>query len=148
MPSKLVTAAKRVDVLAEIPERIRKELEHSLMKTVARYAAKADSTAKRVRIEPYWALFVVATEDMGAEFSKLAARYAKYRPADKDMPHADVDSPKGQITVRTGAVTRYRQTDAGPVASPDASPAESFLAVRYSARPFEGRKDTSKAPGA
>lgn len=148
MPNKPVTTPKKVDVLAEVPEPIRQRIEHSLMKTVARYAAKADSKAKRVRVDPYWSIQPVPDEERGAEFVKLATRYAKYRPADKEVPHADPESPKGQITVRCGAVTRYRQTDSGPVASPDAKPEESFLGVRFSARPFEGRKDTAKTPGA
>lgn len=138
---------RKVDVLAEVPEPIRQRIEVSLMKTVARIAAKKGSTAKRVRIEPYWTIQPVASQEMGDEFAKLATKYGKYRPAEGDIPHADADSPKGQITVRCGKVTRYRQTDDGPVADENADADGSFLGVRFSARPFEARKDTAKVPG-
>lgn len=137
---------KRVNVLEDVPEPIRQRIEYSLMKTVARISANAGSTAKRPRVEPYWQVQAVPTEDRGAEFVALATRYAKYRPAEGDIPHADGDSPKGQITVRCGTIQHYRQAEAGLM--PCAADAEgAFLGVRYSARPFEARKDRAKVPG-
>jgi hypothetical protein len=147
MPTRAVAADRKVDAIAETPAPIRQRIETSLMKTVARYAAKASSTAKRVRVDPYWSVQPVKDEAMGNDFIKKATRYAKYRPAEGEVPFADSESPRGQITVRCGKVMPYRKTEDGEVIPVDLASDDTFWGVRYSARPFEGRKGTARMPG-
>ena len=146
MPNKLNVPNTHVDVIGTIPEAIRQRAETSLTVNAARVAAKAGSTAKRSRIDYHWSVQPVASKEMGAKFVALLAKYAKHRPSDVDVPHAGPDSPKGQVTARTGEPAHYvKGADGVPeAATPTADGA--FLGVRYSVRPFEQRKDTARMP--
>jgi len=146
-PSKTATVDRKVDAIAETPEPIRQRVEVSLMKTVARIKAKANSSAKRVRVEPYWTVQPLASEAQGEAFIKAATRYAKYRPTTGDIPHRDTDAPMGQITVRFGKVGHYTKSETGEATPAEATADGAFLGVRYSARAFEGRGDSTRVPG-
>jgi len=146
MPNKVTVSNTHVDVITLIPEPIRQRAETSLTVNAARVAAKAGSTAKRSRIDYHWSVQPVASKEMGAKFVALLAKYAKHRPSDVDVPHAGPDSPKGQVTARTGEPAHYvKGADGVPeAATPTADGA--WLGVRYSVRPFEQRKDTARMP--
>src|SRR5215469_9929569 len=87
MPTKQGFTGISIDVLAKVPEPIRQRAESSLTVNAARVAAKAGSTAKRVHVNYHWDLQPVSTRQLGEEFAKLLTKYAKYRPADKPIPH-------------------------------------------------------------
>jgi len=146
MPNKVTVSNTVIDVVTTIPEPIRQRAETSLTVNAARVAAKAGSTAKRSRIDYHWSVQPVATKEMGAKFAGLLTKYAKHRPAEGDVPHAGPDSPKGQVTARTGEPAHYI-TPEGGVPEPATPTAEgAWLGVRYSVRPFEQRKDTARMP--
>jgi hypothetical protein len=147
MPNKQVVTAIKVDVLASVPEPIRQRMEASLTINTERVKAKTTTAAKRPRVDYHWELQPVTNEEMGAAFVKLATKYAKYRPADKDIPHIGPTSPKGQITVRAGAPNHYRKLTDGTYEQCDKSTEGAFYGVRYSARPFEQRQDAKALPG-
>ena len=146
-PTRTTVVAAKVDVLTEVPEPIRIRAEMSLAKTVARIKAKANSQAARVRIDPAWQIQEVFSEQMGKEFARLLTRYCKYRPADKPVPHADSDSPKGQVTVRVGNVQKFKDTADGWIAMREGDTAAGMLGVRYAVKPFETRKGQARLPG-
>lgn len=147
MPNKPTPSTIKVDVLATVPEPIRQRVEASLTINTERVNAKAKSTAKRARVDYHWECQPVTDEAMGAEFVKLATKYAKYRPSDKDIPHAGPTSPKGQITVRAGAPGHFRKGEDGAPVACAADADGAFYGVRYSARPFEQRNDSARMPG-
>lgn len=147
MPNKLNPGAIKVDVLATVPEPIRQRVEVSLAINAERVAAKATSTATRPRVDYHWECQPVTDEAMGAEFAKLATKYAKYRPSDKDIPHAGPKSPKGQITVRCGNPGHFVKGEDGVPVACSESTEGAFYGVRYSARPFEQRQDAARVPG-
>lgn len=147
MPNKPVVSAIKVDVLASVPEPIRMRVEASLTINTERVKAKASSSAKRARVDYHWDCQQVTDDKMGAEFVKLATKYAKYRPSAHDIPHKAPTSPPGQITVRAGAPGHYRKGEDGVPVSCEPTDEGAFYGVRYSARPFEQRQDTKALPG-
>jgi hypothetical protein len=147
MPSKPVVVAIKVDVLTSVPEPIRQRLEASLTINTERVNAKAGSKSSRPRVDYHWDIQQVTDDKMGAEFVKLSAKYAKYRPSDKDVPHAGPTSPKGQITFRAGNVGHYRKATDGTYITCAADAEGAFYGVRYSARPREQRSDAQRLPG-
>lgn len=147
MPTKQAFPGVRANVLKTVPEPIRQRAEQSLTVNTERVAKRATSTAKRARVNYHWDLQAVTSIDMGAAFIKLVTRYAKYRPAGATIPHAGPNSPPGQVTVRCGDPSYYRKTEADSYAMCDKGDEGAFIAVRYSVRPFEKRRDAARAPG-
>lgn len=137
----------KVKVLETVPEPIRQRAEQSLTINTERVKAVANSTAKRPRIDYHWDLQPVPNTETGDKFIKLITKYAKYRPADQEIPHAGPASPKGQVTARCGNVGHYRKlNDAGEYVACDEKAEGAFMGVRYSVRPAEQRT-TKRLPG-
>jgi hypothetical protein len=147
MANKTTPSDIKVNVLETVPDPIRQRAEQSLTINVERVKAVASSTAKRPRIDYHWELQAVADKAMGDEFVKLIGKYAKYRPSDKDIPHAGPNSPKGQVTARCGDPGHYRKMEDGQYVTTDPKHADAFMGVRYSVRPFEQRGDRARLPG-
>lgn len=148
MPDKLSVGSITVDVIATVPAPIRERAEASLAINHKQVAAKAASTASRKRIAYHWDCQQVASTEMGDKFVALITKYAKYRPANKDIPHAAEGVAKGQVTARCGKPQHYRDAGEDGIVACDAKAAGAFVGVRYSVRPFEKRKDTATLPGA
>lgn len=147
MATKTSVGSIKVDVIKTVPEVIRQRAESSLTINVERVKAVANSNAKRPRIDYHWDLQPVPNKDTGEQFDKLLTKYAKYRPADVEIPHAGPNAPKGQVTARTGGVGTYRKTGDGEYIACDATADGAFMGVRYSVRPFEQRSTTARVPG-
>jgi hypothetical protein len=147
MPSKRVAASNAIDVLKEVPESIRVRAEVSLADNVKAVAKANASTAVRPRPDYEWRVQPVPTTEIGVKFRQEIARYAKYRPADKTIPHMALGSPVGQVTARTGEPSWYANDAAGIPQNAAQGDAGAYLGVRYSVRPFEDRKGTARAPG-
>jgi hypothetical protein len=147
MPNTLGATVAKKDVLTTVPEPIRIRAEANLAINTQRVAAKDASNATRPRVDYYWDCQPVKDEDQGKRFSASLVDYAKYRPADVDIPHRAENSPKGQITARPQAPAFYVIGSTGkPVACLKDTPG-AFLGVRYSVRPFEQGKGTNRLPG-
>lgn len=147
MPTRTVEVRISPKVLESVPEPIRKRAEASLTINAALVEKKAGSTSARKRVNYHWDVQRVATPEMGVKFKNMLVKYAKYRPADLDIPHRDEKSPKGQITARAGEPTYYVTKEDGTYAEADKSAAGAYLGVRYSVRPFEARSDAARVPG-
>lgn len=147
MPSKVIPIPRKVDAIAETPEPIRMRAELSLSLNVAAVADVAASAASRVRVNYVWRVQAVPSVKVAQDFIKALTRYAKYRPAADHIPFADPDSPKGQVTARTGDVTWYRQDAVGNTMAASESADGAFMGVRYSVRPFEARGGARRLPG-
>lgn len=147
MPNTLAATVAKIDVIATIPEPIRMRAEASLAVNAGRVAAKSASAAGRPRVDYHWDCQPVATEDQGRRFAELLVKYAKYRPSDRDIPHASGHSPKGQVTARPQAPGFYVVTSDGKPIAATKDATGAFLGVRYSVRPFEQRKEASRLPG-
>lgn len=147
MPTKTSIGTITVDVLAKVPAPIRERAEASLAINTKAVAAKATSNAARPRVDYHWDIQPVASKEMGEAFIKQVTKYAKYRPADKPIPHIGKDVAKGQCTARTGEVTHYRAVDDDGYVACDAQAEGAFLGVRYSVRPLEVRNTTNRLPG-
>jgi hypothetical protein len=147
MPTKAPFSGVKVNVLETVPEPIRMRAEASLAINAARVAKKADSTAKRSRVDYHWDVQPFALEATAATFIKLITKYAKYRPSDVAIPHASPDSPKGQVTARCGAIGHYIKGEDGTATATDPATPGAFIGVRYSVRPFEQRSDSQRVPG-
>lgn len=147
MPTKAAFTGISVNVLESVPEPIRQRAEASLVINTERVKRTAGSSAKRPRIDYHWDLQPVPTTDLGGEFVKLLGKYAKYRPAGKDVPHAGSTSPQGQVTARCGDPGYYRAHGDAEYVACDAAAEGAFLAVRYSVRPLEQRATTARLPG-
>lgn len=147
MPNKTVPTTITANVLETVPEPIRKRAEASLAINTKRVAAKAASTAKRARVDYHWDLQPVTDAKMAEAFDKLITKYAKYRPADKPVPHAADDAPKGQVTARTGDPGHFRKDSDGNWAACAAGDDGATYGLRYSVRPFEQRQDATRLPG-
>lgn len=147
MPTKVTITGIKANVLETVPDAIRLRAEQSLTVNAERVKAAANSTAKRSRIDYHWQLQAVPDSATGEQFVKLITKYARYRPADRDIPHAGATSPKGQVTARCGQVHHYRETDGGEFVFCDATADGAFWAVRYSVRPFEQRSASGRLPG-
>jgi hypothetical protein len=142
-----VPAVKKVDAIAEVPERIRQLAERSLAYNVKAVARTATSTAARPRIDYRWVLLWVPSEEVGAKFKAELEKYAKYRPVNTTIPYRDPGSPDGQITARVGNTLRWHLTDSGWTQTDAPVSNDVRWGVRYSVRPFEARKSTAKLPG-
>lgn len=147
MPAKKAAPPVRPNVLETVPDPIRERLEQSLALSCKAKAKAAASSAKRPRIDYDWQLQPVSDVDQGKRFIGHCAKYAKYRPTNTTIPHRQDGTPDGQITVRTGDPLFFIATDKGYDVAPDAKAEGAFLAVRFSARPFENRNDTARLPG-
>jgi len=110
-------------------------------------AKKAGSTSARKRVDYHWDVQRIASEKMGHDFKRLIVKYGKYRPSDKDIEFMAEGVVKGQITVRCSEPGWYITKDDGTYAKAEQSTKGAYLAVTYSARPFEARKDTATLPG-
>jgi hypothetical protein len=137
----------KVKVLETVPEPIRQRAEQSLTINTERVKAVANSTAKRPRIDYHWDLQPVPDTETGDKFVKLVTKYAKYRPADQEIPHAGPASPKGQVTARCGNVGHYRKVSDGEYVACADTAEGAFMGVRYSVRPHEQRTTTARLPG-
>lgn len=147
MPTRVVEVRISPKVLESVPDPIRKRAELSLAINTALVAKKAGSTSSRKRVNYHWDVQRVASTEMGVKFKNMLVKYAKYRPADVDIPHRDENSPKGQITARAGEPGYYVTNDDGTFSESSESAPGAYLGVRYSVRPFEARKDTATLPG-
>ncbi len=147
MPSRTTAPDIKVDVIATIPEVIRMRAEASLAANVLAVKATSGSIAKRPRIDYDWRVQPVTTIKQGEAFSAMLGHYAKYRPADKPVPHADANAPAGQVTARCGETSFYRDSGLGVLIACDKDPDGAFLGIRYSVRPLEIRKGTARLPG-
>jgi hypothetical protein len=146
-PTKVAGADAKVDVLTVVPEPIRARAEASLSINTQRVAAGTTSQAARPRVDYWWDVQPVPDEERGKEFAAFLVKYAKYRPADKPVPHAAANSPKGQVTARPQAPGWWRKTEDGKSVACTQDATGAFLGVRYSVRPFEQRKDSARLPG-
>lgn len=147
MPSRTVTTAATANVLETVPEQIRARAEASLRHNTDAKAKTAGSTAKRARVFYHWDFQPVKDDKMAAAFDRLITKYAKYRPNIDGVPFAHADSPRGQVTARTGAPGWFTRTEDGEFV-PCTPPTEGAMyGLRYSVRPFEQRKDTARLPG-
>lgn len=147
MPTRVVEVRISPKVLESVPEPIRKRAEQSLTVNAALVAKKSGSTSARKRVNYHWDVQRVASTEMGVKFKNMLVKYAKYRPADVDIPHRDENSPKGQITARAGEPGYYVTNEDGTFSESNQSAPGAYLGVRYSVRPFEARKDTAALPG-
>jgi len=147
MPTRVVEVRISPKVLESVPEPIRKRAETSLAINAELVAKKEGSTSARKRVNYRWDVQRVATTEMGVKFKNMLVKYAKYRPADVDIPHRADNSPKGQVTARAGAPTYYVTNEDGTYAEANESAPGAYLGVRYSVRPFEARSDAARAPG-
>jgi hypothetical protein len=147
MENKRTFGGVTANVIETVPEPIRQRAEASLTVNAERVKAKANSSAKRARIDYHWSLQIVPDKATGEQFVKLITKYAKYRPAEVTIPHAGPTSPKGQVTARTGDVNHFRQMPDGEYVVVSATADGAVMGVRYSVRPFEQRGDTSRLPG-
>lgn len=147
MANKTSPGSIKVDVIKTVPEGIRQRAESSLTINVERVKAVANSNAKRPRIDYHWDLQPVPDKDTGEQFVKLITKYAKYRPADTEIPHAGPNAPKGQVTARCGNVGSFRKDGGGDYVACDEKAEGAFTGVRYSVRPFEQRATTGRLPG-
>jgi hypothetical protein len=147
MPNKQGVLNIKVNVLETVPGPIRVRAEASLAINAQRVADKANSAAKRARINYHWDVQPIPDAEWAGRFRYAISKYAKYRPSDKDIPHAAEGSPRGQVTARTGDPGWFRTPEDGvPVACSEGDDG-AFYGVRYSVRPFEQRSDTSALPG-
>lgn len=147
MANKATPSAIKVNVIETVPDAIRQRAESSLTINTERVKATKGSNAKRARVDYHWELQAVTDAAMGEQFVKLITKYAKYRPADADVPHAGPNSPKGQVTARCGTPGHYRKTEDGEYLNTTKDTAGAFYGVRYSVRPFEQRGDKARLPG-
>lgn len=147
MPNHVSPTDIKVNVLETVPEPIRVRAEASLAMNVVRVAKAAQSTAKRARVDYEYRVQPVPSVKVGDDFKAQLVKYAKYRPADKPVPHADAAAPKGQVTVRAGNTMYYRNQHDGIPEACDATADGAYLGVRYSVRPLEQRSDTHRLPG-
>lgn len=147
MPSRLAPGSVKVDAVGTTPEAIRLRAEDSLGINTARVAAKANSSAKRARVDYHWDVQPVTSVAMGEAFSAALGKYAKYRPSEGHVPFRKEGTPDGQVTARTGVTGYYRLMSDGTVTSCDAADDGAFLGIRYSVRPLEQRGDTKRLPG-
>lgn len=134
-------------VLESVPEPIRMRAEASLAINTTMVAKKAGSTSDRKRVNYHWEVQRVASEAMGVKFKAMLVKYAKYRPADVEIPHRADHSPVGQVTTRACEPTFYVTKEDGTYAEADKSAPGAYLGVRYSVRPFEARSDAARVPG-
>jgi hypothetical protein len=147
MPTKATVSPAVANVLETIPEPIRHRAEASLhLNTVAK-AAKANSTARRARVQYHWDFQPVADDKMAMAFTKLMSKYAKYRPNVQEIPYADITSPRGQITARIGDPGWFVLTEDQGFVQCQATEPNAVYGLRYSVRPFEQRQDTARLPG-
>jgi hypothetical protein len=147
MPTRTVVVTIRPKVIETVPEPIRKRAEASLSVNTAMVARRAGSTSARKRVPYHWDVQRVATEAMGVKFVNLLTKYGKYRPADTEVPFADVASPKGQVTARCGKPGYYVTQEDGTYSEADQNATGAYLGVRYSVRPFEARSQAATLPG-
>lgn len=147
MATKTSFSGVKVNVLESVPAPIRERAEASLTINTERVKAKPKGNAKRARVDYHWSLQQVPDLATGEQFIKLLAKYAKYRPADGDIPHAGPTSPKGQVTARTGDTRHFRKVADDEYVACEATTAGAFLGLRYSVRPFEQRADAARLPG-
>lgn len=147
MPTKTAATAITANVLETVPEQIRQRAETSLFFNVKAKAAKANSSAKRARVNYHWDFQPVTSQKMAAAFDRLITKYAKYRPDIDNVPFAQTGSPRGQVTARTGNPGWFARTAEGEFTpcKPDSEGA--MYGLRYSVRPFEQRKDSARLPG-
>lgn len=84
-----VAKGDTVDVEKEIPAVIRKDVEESLSKFLEKQKTAGDGK----RVPPVWLVKPMPNEEAAKEFTRLAKRYAQYRPA-------------GQLTLRGGPLKK------------------------------------------
>jgi hypothetical protein len=147
MPARNTFSGIKVDVIKGVPEPLRQRAESQLVINTERVKAAASSTAKRSRVDYHWDLQRVTTSDMGDQFVKLLTKYAKYRPAEGDIPHSGPNVAKGQVTARCGATGHFVKDSDGHYVAADKDAEGAIMGVRYSVRPFEQRGDTQRLPG-
>jgi hypothetical protein len=136
-----------VNVLFAVPAQIRQRAEKSLAINTKRVLGAAASTADRVRVDYHWDVQPLPDDKIAADFRDLLTKYAKHRPSSDALPHADAASPKGQVTARCGKPSWFRTNAGGEAVTCDKTEQGAYFGVRYSVRPFEHRKDTTKLPG-
>lgn len=146
-PVRVVDVRISPKVLESVPEPIRKRAEANLAVNTALVAKKSGSTSARKRIPYDWQVQRVASEQMGVKFKNMLVKYAKYRPADAEIPHAGENSPKGQVTARAGEPTYFVNNEDGTYEQAEKDAPGAYLGVRYSVRPFEARSDSARVPG-
>lgn len=137
----------KVDVIASVPEPIRKRAEECLGINTKRVAAKAGSQGKRPRVDYAWFIQPLASAGMGEQFSKLITKYAKFRPNAIPIPFAADGVMAGQVTARCGNVGYFVKGEDDKYTACDKGTKGAFLGMRYSVRPREQRKDTARVPG-
>lgn len=147
MDSKTRPQQSHVDVVTEVPDRIRARVESQLCLNAERVRAAARSSAARPRVNYAWAVQRVSDAKMGEALVRHLLRYAKYRPALTDVPHIGVGSPTGQITIRVGQVAYYHITSDGDAVQCTEATEGAVCGVRFSARPFESRGSSARLPG-
>lgn len=147
MPNTVSVGNIKVNVLESVSDAIRSRAEASLAANAKAVADKADSTAKRPRVNYHWAVQKLASKEQGERFGKALSRYGKYRPATGDIPHRAEHSPMGQVTVRTGVICHYKLNDEGVPAVCGEKDEGAYLGLRYSVRPLEQRGDANRLPG-
>lgn len=147
MPSKLTATNVSVNVLQTIPFTIRARAEYSLTANVKAVADAAGSNAKRPRVNYHWEVQPVPSENIGNDFIALITRYAKNRPDQDGIEYAHPDSPRGQVTARTGNPAFYVIGTDGILVAATKDTDGAFLGVRYSVRPFQRRADIARLPG-
>lgn len=151
-------APKRFQI-TDIPAPIRQRIELSLGDTekalkIARDAAsqsQKDPGKAEKEVPPQWKLQPVASEDMAAEFLKLARKYAQYRPTAENggekVEYRVPGTPVGQITLR-GAYVQYvvQASETDPAKSRHLAPEGVTPGhyVRYAAKPMENRSGSGK----
>lgn len=147
MPSKVSTPNVKVNVLESVPGQIRQRAELSLAVNTAKVAAATGADAKRKRVDYDWRVQPVPSMKIAAQFIEHLSSYAKYRPDDKLIEFADVTSPSGQVTARTGEPSWYRLSSAKVPEACAESDDGAYLGVRYSVRPLEIRGGARRLPG-
>lgn len=147
MPTKAVVSQAVANVLETVPEPIRQRAEMSLALNAAAKAAHPRGSAKRARVPYHWEFQPVTDDKMAAAFDRLLTKYAKYRPNVQDIPFAHKDSPRGQITARTGAPGWFVRDESGELVPCQPTEPGAMYGLRYSVRPFEQRQDTARMPG-
>lgn len=148
MPLKQSTPGTiKVNVLESVHEHIRERAESSLTINTARVAAKSTSSASRARVNYHWDVQEVPDTVWGQKFGKALEKYAKYRPAEGDIPHMGDGVAKGQVTVRHGDPTWFITPEDGPPEPVSEGTEGAYLGVRYSVRPLEQRSQANRLPG-
>lgn len=88
-----IAAGDRIDVMKDVPEVIRKDVEDSL----AKFLAKLEASKPGARVLPVYLVKPLPDAATAKEYTRLAKRYGKYRPA-------------GQLTVRGGPLNKDPKT--------------------------------------